>query len=165
MPRPTTKRLLLSQSRDRYAALNAHIEDLPKEDRERTFRPGTMNRNVRDVLGHLHHWHTLLLEWYAVGMDGGSPAMPAPGYTWAATRELNRTIHAQHCMTPLPRMRTLLARSHDAVLALIERHTDAELFTKKRYAWTGSTSLGAYCVSATSSHYDWALKLIRKGLR
>jgi hypothetical protein len=59
----------------------------------------------------------------------------------------------------------LFERSHGEVMALIEAHTDAELFTRKRYAWTGSTSLGAYLVSCTSSHYDWALKLIRKGLK
>lgn len=165
MPRPTTKRSLLSQGRASYEALNAHIDGLAPTERERPFRPGTMNRNIRDVLGHLHHWHTLLLDWYAVGMAGGKPAMPAAGYTWTTTRELNRAIHAQHGATPLPRMRTLFARSHAAVLALIERHTDSELFTKKRYGWTGSASLGAYCVSATSSHYAWALKLIRKGLK
>ena len=32
----------------------------------------------------------------------------------------------------------------------------------KYYAWTGTTSLGSYCVSATASHYDWALKKIKK---
>ena len=42
---------------------------------------------------------------------------------------------------------------------------DEELFTKKKYHWTGSTSLGSYLVSATSSHYDWALKLIRKSIK
>ena len=36
---------------------------------------------------------------------------------------------------------------------------------KKKYKWTGSTSLGAYLVSATSSHYDWAYKLIKKCLK
>jgi hypothetical protein len=50
-------------------------------------------------------------------------------------------------------------------MALIEAHGDEELFTKKRYAWTGSTSLGAYLVSATSSHYDWATKKLRKAKR
>jgi hypothetical protein len=50
-------------------------------------------------------------------------------------------------------------------MALIERHSDAELFTKEHYAWTGRTSLGAYLVSCTSSHYDWALKLVRNGLK
>lgn len=42
---------------------------------------------------------------------------------------------------------------------------DAELFEKKRYKWTGTTLLGAYFVSATSSHYDWAYKLIKKAKR
>lgn len=65
----------------------------------------------------------------------------------------------------LGEMRALFERSHAEVMALIEAHSDEELFTRKRYAWTGSTSLGAYLVSCTSSHYDWALKLIRNGLK
>ena len=32
--------------------------------------------------------------------------------------------------------------SHQKMMALISGHTDEELFTKKRYKWTGSTSLG-----------------------
>lgn len=110
-------------------------------------------------------WHTLMLDWYAVGMKGGKPEMPAAGYTWATTPALNRTIHARYGATPLRKVRALFDRSHAELMALIERHTEAELFTKKRYPWTGSTSLGAYLVSATSSHYDWALTLIRKGLK
>ncbi len=39
---------------------------------------------------------------------------------------------------------------------------DEDLFAKKRYPWTGTTSVGAYLVSATSSHYAWASRLIRK---
>ena len=48
---------------------------------------------------------------------------------------------------------------------LIKRHNDEELFVKKRYAWTGTTTLGSYFISATSSHYDWALKLITKAYK
>ncbi|MGO3678157.1 MAG: ClbS/DfsB family four-helix bundle protein, partial [Microbacteriaceae bacterium] len=33
------------------------------------------------------------------------------------------------------------------------------------FPWTGTTSLGSYCVSATSSHYDWAIKKIRAHIR
>jgi hypothetical protein len=51
------------------------------------------------------------------------------------------------------------------VRALVERHEEADLFTKKRYAWTGSTSLGSYAVSCTSSHYTWASDLIRRFAR
>lgn len=59
-------------------------------------------------------------------------------------------------------IRQKFEQTHQQVHALMEQHTEAELFEKKRYAWTGSTSLGAYLISATSSHYDWAWKLIRK---
>ncbi|MCF0255123.1 ClbS/DfsB family four-helix bundle protein [Bacteroides heparinolyticus] len=31
-----------------------------------------------------------------------------------------------------------------------------ELFTKKKFDWTGTSTLGNYCVS--SNHYDWAIK-------
>lgn len=55
--------------------------------------------------------------------------------------------------------------SFEKVFPIIEKHTDEELFTKKKYKWTGSTSLGSYLISATSSHYDWALKLMKKGLK
>ena len=165
MARPTSKKDLLVQSRVRYAALNALIDGYSAADQQRAIKPGTMNRNIRDVLAHLHHWHLLMQEWYAVGMKGGKPQMPAKDFTWATTPELNRWIHGQYTAVPLKKVRTLLDRSHAEVMSLIERHTDAELFTKKHYAWTGSTSLGAYLVSCTSSHYDWALKLIRKGLK
>jgi hypothetical protein len=165
MPRPTTKTDLLAQSQAKHAALITLIDELSPTDRERAFPPGTMNRNIRDVLGHLHHWHTLMLGWYAVGMKGGKPEMPAKGHTWATTPDLNRWIHTTYRSTSLERVHALFEGSHAEVMALIEAHTDAELFTRKRYAWTGSTSLGAYLVSCTSSHYDWALKLIRKGLK
>ncbi len=48
---------------------------------------------------------------------------------------------------------------------LIEKHSDVELFEKKRYKWTGTTSLGAYLISSTSSHYDWAIKLIKRSMK
>lgn len=164
MPRPTNKKELLAQSRSNYDALNAFIDGLSPADRERAFKPGTMNRNIRDVLAHLHHWHLLFLEWYAVGMTGGKPPMPAKGYTWAQNRELNEAIHAQWNAVPLKMVLEKLKTSHAQLHALIVRHSEAELFTKQRYAWTGTTSLAAYITGATSSHYAWAIKLIRKGM-
>ena len=162
MPRPTNRNDLLAASAQRFTELKARIAAMSPAQREREFRPGTMNWNVRDVLGHVHHWQLLFLDWYAVGMAGGEPHMPAKGYSWARTSELNRSIHARCLDVPLRTMRIRLARSHAKVLAIAGRHSDAELFTKKRFAWTGSTSLGAYLVSATSSHYEWASRLIDK---
>jgi hypothetical protein len=33
------------------------------------------------------------------------------------------------------------------------------------FTWTGTTSLGSYCVSASSSHYDWAMKKIKNHIK
>ena len=46
-------------------------------------------------------------------------------------------------------------------MALAEGFSDEDLFDRGRFDWTGTTTLGSYFVSATSSHYDWALKKLR----
>jgi hypothetical protein len=51
--------------------------------------------------------------------------------------------------------------SYYKVKKVKEKHTDDELFSKKKYPLTGTTSLGAYFISSTSSHYDWGLKTIK----
>ena len=103
-----------------------------------------------------------MLGWYDVGMRGEKPDIPAAGFTWRTTPDLNRELWAEHQGTSLEAALELLTQSHQEVHNLILRHTDEELFTKKLYAWTGTTSLGAYLVSSTSSHYDWGLKKIKK---
>jgi hypothetical protein len=162
MPRPTHKSDLLALSQLRYKNLNDFIDSFSEEDRNKEFPGGTMNRNFRDVLAHLHHWHLMMLEWYNIGMKGGKPKMPAKGYTWKMTPELNRKIWETYRAADLSEVRKLLDKSFNDVLEMINGHTNDELFEKSRYKWTGTTSLGAYLVSATSSHYDWALKLLKK---
>lgn len=56
----------------------------------------------------------------------------------------------------------MLEKSFEQLQEVMVKHSNEELFEKKRYKWTGTTSMGSYLVSATSSHYDWALKLIKK---
>ena len=103
------------------------------------------------------------MECYKVGMSGEKPAMPSKGYTWKTVPKLNKWIWEKYQNTDLTQAKEGLINSFEEIRKLIESHTDEELFEKKRYPWTGTTSLGAYLISATSSHYDWALKLIKKG--
>ena len=46
-------------------------------------------------------------------------------------------------------------------MELVDGFTNEELFTKNIFNWTGATTLGSYCVSSTSSHYDWAIKKLK----
>ncbi|MEO1051221.1 MAG: ClbS/DfsB family four-helix bundle protein [Bacteroidota bacterium] len=165
MPRPTNKAQLLDLSQKNFDQLNDFIDSLDIADWEQEFPEGMLNRNIRDVIAHLHHWHLMMLDWYEVGMAGGKPDMPAKGYTWKTKDDLSRVIQKQYAQVPLEEARKKFAASHYRMRKLISQHSDTELFEKERYEWTGSSSLGAYLVLATSSRYDWAYKLFKKVFR
>ena len=162
MPRPKSKQELEELSNENFSRLLGYISTLSEEERNQEFPPGTLNRNIRDILAHLHEWHLMILNWYEIGMSGKKPEMPAKGYTWKMTSELNHEIQKKFSSTPLTEVESLLRTSFSNLQSIINKHTNEELFDKERYSWTGSTSLGAYLISSTSSHYDWALKLIKK---
>lgn len=164
MPRPKNKAELEEWSAKNFDKLRTLLKTYSTEQLHKAFPEPYMNRNVRDVLGHLHHWHLMLLDWYSVGMTGKKPEMPAKGYTWKMTPELNKAIQKQYNNTDLDEIYKRLNESHEKIQQIINKHTNEELFEKKKYAWTGSTSLGQYLIAATSSHYDWAIRLINKCL-
>lgn len=165
MPRPQNKKDLLDLSKNNYNALIDYVENLDPEIRLSNFKKGSLNRSIKDVLAHLHHWHLLLLQWYKVGMAGTKPNMPSEGYTWSMLPKLNLEIREKYQNWNLLQALKFLDESHAKVQGIISTHSNEELFTKKKYHWTGFTSLGAYLISNTSSHYAWALKLIKKQLK
>lgn len=164
MPRPKNKKELISLSETNFQKLLSFIDELP-EEKKTEFPKGTLNRNVRDVLAHLHHWHLLFFTWKKTAEDGRKPIFPAEGYSWKTTPDLNREINRMYQNLSLEEAFAKFRSSHSQIVKLIQELSNEELFEKKRYAWTGSTSIGSYLVSATSSHYDWAFKLIKKATK
>ena len=145
-----------------YEKLMAFINKLSPEEQLQEFPEGTMNRNIRDILAHLHEWHNMVLNWYEVGMRGDTPDVPAKGYNWRQIPELNREIWERYSQTSLEESKLLFNSTHQAIMDIVNKHSNDELFERARYSWTGNNALGAYLVSCTSSHYDWGLKLMRK---
>jgi len=162
MPRPKTKKELLELSRKNYSRLLEYVDSLSETEKQKEFPKGFLNRNIRDVLAHLHHWHLMFMEWYKIGMRGEKPDMPASGYTWKTLPDLNREIWKKYKDISLEEATGMLQTSFTAVQKIIETHSEEDLFTKKKYKWTGTTSLAAYLISATSSHYNWGYKLMKK---
>jgi hypothetical protein len=162
MAKPKSKDELIKVSRENFKKLNDLVDSFSEEEKTTEFPEGTMNRNMRDVLAHLHHWHLMLLDWYNIGMKGEKPDMPAKGYSWKDTPDLNRKIWEDYKGVKLEEVRNLLNESFSELQRIIEKHSNEELFEKRRYRWTGLTSLGAYFIANTSSHYNWACKLIKK---
>ena len=152
----------MTLSHHRYCRLLDCTVSFNEIGRNKEFPFGYMNRNSTDVLAHLHHWHLMLLYWYTEGMSGKKPNMPTKGYTWKTVPELNRAIWEKYKNVNYPNVKKLLDSSFSEIQSLIEKHTEKELFEKRRYNWTGSTSLESYLISANSSHYDWTFRLIKR---
>lgn len=162
MPRPKSRDELLTASNKSFAQLDSMISALTLSQRNSQFSFEHRDRNIRDVLAHLHEWHLMMLTWYEIGMAGSTPEMPAKGYTWRQTPQLNAAIWNKNQSKTLPYIRKRLASSHKKLTEIIAAHTDAELFERHMYPWTGTSTLGSYLTSSTSSHYNWAIKLIRR---
>jgi hypothetical protein len=121
------------------------------------------DKNLRDVLIHLYEWHQLLLCWANANANvkgNKVPFLPEP-YNWKIYGDMNIGFWSKHQKTSFEDAKTMVNRSHKDALALIEAFSNEELFTKQYFNWTGTTTLGSYCISAMSSHYDWATKKLR----
>jgi hypothetical protein len=122
--------------------------------------------SVKDILGHLIGWQQMNLDWYATGLRGEMPAMPAPDLTWRDIRELNDRIYRKHHRRSLKAVVADYDAFHQKMLDLIEEVPDREFVALGHFAWTGPTwTLSDYIRASTASHYRWACKHIRKWLR
>jgi hypothetical protein len=123
---------------------------------------GTQDRSVRDLLMHLHSWHEMLIKWYRDNTAGKETAFLPEGFGWRDTPKLNAGFWEDYQGVSLEEAEKLVRKSHGEVMDIIKGCSNDELFEKGVYKWTGGTTLGAYFVSATSSHYEWAIKLLKK---
>ena len=175
MSRPTTKQELLSAAQTQFEKLWRTIDSMTQQQRETQFCFGadyagkeahwSRDQNIRDVLVHLYEWHMLLFNWIEANMRGDmQPFLPAP-YNWSNYAGMNISFWEKHQSTPYEKAEELLKESHARVLGRLESCSDEALFVRAHFSWTGTTTLGAYCVSATSSHYDWAIKKLKAHIK
>ena len=166
MPRPTNKSDLMKAGNEQFDKLWQLIDSMSEAEQNAHFLFEDRDKNLRDVLVHLYEWHQMVKNWHKIGtLEGKIPDVPGTGYTWKTLPDLNMEIWKKYQEVSLASSKEMLHESHEMVLQLIEMHTNDELFSKAVYKWTKSTTLGAYFVSATSSHYDWAMKKIRKHIK
>lgn len=162
MPKPKTKSELLQAANETYDLLLELIQEFTAEEQQGEFPFPHRDRCIRDVVGHVLEWQRMFHRWHQDGQRGIRPEMPAPGFSWRQTPALNQQIQQQYQSLALFSLLHDLGQSHLETLALIKHYNETELFEKKHVEWTGSSSLAAYLVSATSAHYHWAIKLLKK---
>jgi hypothetical protein len=162
MSRPLNKKELIEFSEDKYNSLITKIKNLSNKE---VNKHGKNGRSTKDNLAHVYAWQLMMLTWYNEGMANKNPAMPAPGYTWKDSPKLNQEIDKKYKKTPLSKLIKEITKTHKQLIKLMNKHSEEELFTKKKYSWTGSSSLAVYLRLSTYSHYDWALKKIKKTIQ
>ncbi|SFS03450.1 hypothetical protein SAMN04487846_1673 [Microbacterium sp. cf046] len=155
---------LLERNDAEFTALIALIDSLAADRLAEDFAGSGRDRNVRDVIAHLHAWHILLERWYSEGQSGGSPRIPAEGYSWARLDDLNEELRQQWQDTTLAELLPLLKASHESLQAMVALHTDAELDDPGAYAWTRGTALGEFALECGGNHYAWGRDTIATGL-
>lgn len=175
MPRPQNKVQLIEAANINFEKLWKLIDSMSEktldiefdfsDDLKKKEAHWNRDKNLRDMLIHLYEWHQLLLSWIKSNMDGNkSNFLPEP-YTWKTYGSMNIEFWERHQKTNLEDAKEMIEKSHKTVLSLMQTFNNEELFTKQYFNWTGTTTLGSYCVSSLSSHYDWASKKIRAHIK
>lgn len=175
MPRPTTKTDLQTAAKEQFDKLWTLIDSMNDEERSAAFEFGSdprdkeahwkRDKNLRDILVHLYEWHQLLLRWISSNQSGDpAPFLPKP-YNWKTYGEMNVGFWKKHQATSYDEAKTMLLKSHAEILALIDGFTNDELFEKKHFKWSGTAHIGSYFISATCSHYDWAIKKVKRQIK
>lgn len=175
MARPTTKRDLIETANEQYNKLWNLIDSMSEEEQNKEFifdkkamgkeAHWERDNNIRDVLIHLYEWHQLLLNWVDNNMKGIDKQFLLEPYNWKTYGKMNVEFWKNHQNTPYDKSKEMFKDSHTKVLKLIESLSNEELFEKGSFKWTGGSTLGQYCVSVTSSHYDWAMKKIKAHIK
>lgn len=171
MARATTKNDLLDTAFKKYTELQVLIQCMTENEKATPFDFSNdekkkeahwkRDKNLRDIKIHLYEWHKLILDWVKSNRKGEDKSFLPQPYNWKTYGKMNIKFWEQHQNTSLEKATIMLNESHVAVLELAKMFTNEQLFSKNVYTWVGGSTLGSYFVSATASHYDWAIKKIK----
>ena len=178
MPRPKNKAELIKAMNVDFGKLCKILDDTPREILHSDFKGALLDnsrdKNANDVLIHLYEWQVLLENFIANNLEFNgdkitpkaeiTPYLPAP-YNWRTYPKLNLEFWQKHQSTDFTTALDLLTQSHSRIMNLAQKFSDEELFTKWHFAFTGGANLGSYIISSTSSHYTWAVKQLKCGLK
>ena len=112
MARPTTKKDLIEASNSGYESLMAFIDSMTEQelatpfdfsgDEKKKEAHWQRDKNLRDVLVHLHEWQNLTLDWVPSNQKGeAKPFLPKP-YNWNSpigkSCSLRRALRTRSCL-------------------------------------------------------------------
>lgn len=171
MPRPQTKNDLMEAASSNYDKLLKLIDSMTENELSTEFDFSSdakkkeahwrRDKNIRDVLIHLHEWHNLMLEWVDNNKAGVYKPFLVEGYNWKTYGDMNILFWKRNQSVTYEMALEQFQESHKKIMDTIQTMSNDELFQRNVYDWVGGSTIGSYFISVTSSHYDWAMKKIK----
>lgn len=173
MPQPQDKTSLLDSAQALFAELQTLWQNTVLSILETDFLPRTTKAkcttfeqgdNMRDVLMHIYEWQRLQIA-FVDNIRKGEPKdfIPDPyRKNYKEMDEVNRLNDQKYSASEAMEM---LRQSHEEIVALAESFTEDELFGKKVFKVTYTTTMAAYFMSVTTSPYSQAIKRLKSHIR
>lgn len=168
MPEPSSAVALQAAAVRGFRTFEDVIDDLPRERWDAPFpapdgfgesHPAGRDRDLQDVLNHLHAWHELLLGWLDAVDRGRRPAYPAEGYRWAELDVLNLKLRDRYRIRDAAHAWARLQASHAAALGRVSGISEDVLFDEERFDWLDG-ALAEPAHECLGGHYAWAVEAI-----
>jgi hypothetical protein len=160
MKKPTTKQELLDSSKKGFELLMATIENLPASERVKEWKTKERDKNLNDVIYHLHAWHKLLLHWLSILKEGGKPAIPKEGYTWDDIDVLNHELWLDAQKHTLMDTLELFKITYQACAKEVQSLTEDQIF--KSFSPSFNHPIIGLLDGCMAEHYAWAMEILKE---
>lgn len=173
MAYPQEKTGLMAAAQADYDALMELISATPREVLKEPFavsdKPAKcttfqQGADLKDLLVHALEWQRLQMA-FVDNIRKGEPKDFIPEPYRKDYKEMDRVNWEKHKATSLEEALKMLRESHDRIMALMATFTEEELFGKKVFRVTYTTTMAAYFVSVTLSPYGQMQKRLKAHIR
>lgn len=162
---PASKEDLLAAIEKTFAQLEQDLDRVPAEAARQLVLEGHAKDTVMspaDLVAYLIGWNQQVLTWHLRRAEGLPDEFPAAGIKWNELDLLAQRFYAEHAEESWEELRRQLRDAKEAIIALIERYSDAELYGGP---WYGKWTMGRMISFNTSSPYANARRRVRSWLR
>ncbi|MDQ7988048.1 MAG: ClbS/DfsB family four-helix bundle protein [Candidatus Dactylopiibacterium sp.] len=159
---PRSRQALLEAITVTYRKLAADLAGVPPaRAREATLEGHAQGTwmSVADLVAYLIGWNALVLKWCAGREQGLAVDFPDTGYKWNALGRLAQKFYADRADAAYPDLLRELQAVNAAIVARVERETDASLYGAP---WYGKHTQGRMIQFNTSAPYANARARLRK---
>lgn len=173
MAYPQDKQSLLQAAQEGYQLLMEALKTADPKVMEANFLPKAtkakcstfeQGENMRDILVHIYEWQRLQVA-FVENIRKGDPKDFIPDPYRKNYKEMDAANWEKHQHTSFHEAVALLERSHPEIISLLDSFSEEELFGKKVFKVTYTTTMAAYFVSVTVSPYGQALKRLKAHLK